>query len=89
MFVLALGDVERVHFERVEFSLRNFDMVFIFKDYKKKVTACMCCVYVAIISSLSVRVRLLLFFSACICSPVTHGYLSVGRANQFDSDEDA
>jgi nucleosome binding factor SPN SPT16 subunit len=34
---LTLSDVERVHFERVEFHLRQFDMVFIFKDYKRKV----------------------------------------------------
>ncbi len=86
MFVLALGDVERVHFERVEFSLRNFDMVFIFKDYKKKVTARMCCVCIAFVSSLTAPVRL---FYCIICASVTHGYLSVGRANQFDSDEDA
>ncbi len=26
-----------VHFERVQFQLKNFDMVFIFKDYNKKV----------------------------------------------------
>ena len=26
-----------MHFERVEFHLRNFDMVFVFKDYKRKV----------------------------------------------------
>lgn len=37
-FVLALDDVERVHFERVDFSLKNFDMVFVYKDYKKPVT---------------------------------------------------
>ena len=37
-FVLALEDVERVHFERVDYSLKNFDLVFILKDYNKKVT---------------------------------------------------
>lgn len=36
-FVLTLEDVERVHFERVDFALRNFDMVFIPKDYTKPV----------------------------------------------------
>ena len=36
-FILTLSEVERVHFERIEFHLRNFDMVFIFKDYKRKV----------------------------------------------------
>lgn len=34
--VISLEDVELVHFERVQFQLRNFDMVFIFKDYVKK-----------------------------------------------------
>eukprot|EP00727_Mastigamoeba_balamuthi_P010087 m51a1_g5700 putative fact complex subunit spt16 (1015) ;mRNA; f:1028518-1032300 len=38
-FVLTLDDVELVHFERVSetYKLRNFDMVFIFKDYTKPV----------------------------------------------------
>ncbi|ESN94096.1 hypothetical protein HELRODRAFT_193835 [Helobdella robusta] len=36
-FVVALDEVELVHFERVQFQLKNFDMVFIFKDYHKKV----------------------------------------------------
>jgi len=31
-FVVSLSDIEIVHFERVNFSLRNFDMVLIFKD---------------------------------------------------------
>ena len=31
-FVVSLADIEVVHFERVNFSLRNFDMVLIFKD---------------------------------------------------------
>ena len=35
--VLALDDVERVSFERVSFSLKNFDLAFIFKDYNRKV----------------------------------------------------
>ncbi|RNA22609.1 FACT complex subunit SPT16 isoform X2 [Brachionus plicatilis] len=36
-FVLTLEQIELVHFERVSFHLKNFDMVFIFKDYNKKV----------------------------------------------------
>ncbi len=36
-FVVTLEDVELVHFERVQFSLKNFDMVFVFKDYHQKV----------------------------------------------------
>ncbi|RWS25593.1 FACT complex subunit spt16-like protein [Leptotrombidium deliense] len=36
-FVITLEDVELVHFERVQFHLKNFDMVFVFKDYHKKV----------------------------------------------------
>jgi len=36
-FVTTLEDVELVHFERVQLSLKNFDMVFIFKDYSKKI----------------------------------------------------
>ncbi|KAL7031961.1 hypothetical protein ACKWTF_007185 [Chironomus riparius] len=35
--VIPLEDVELVHFERVQFHLRNFDMVFVFKDYQKKI----------------------------------------------------
>merc|ERR1719422_2712143 len=37
-FVTTLEDVELVHFERVQLSLKNFDMVFIFKDYSKKIS---------------------------------------------------
>jgi len=37
-FVVSLEEVELVHFERVSFSLKNFDMVFIFKDYNRKVS---------------------------------------------------
>ena len=37
VFVVTLEDVELVHFERVSLSLKNFDMVFIFTDYSKKV----------------------------------------------------
>ncbi|CAI5437616.1 unnamed protein product [Caenorhabditis angaria] len=36
-FIVTLSEVELVHFERVSFQLKNFDMVFIFKDYGKKV----------------------------------------------------
>ncbi|XP_026285652.1 FACT complex subunit spt16 isoform X1 [Frankliniella occidentalis] len=36
-FVVTLEDVELVHFERVQFHLKNFDMIFVFKDYSKKV----------------------------------------------------
>lgn len=36
-FVQTLESIELVHFERVSFSLKNFDMVFIFKEYTRKV----------------------------------------------------
>ncbi|CAG9825429.1 unnamed protein product [Phaedon cochleariae] len=36
-FVITLEDVELVHFERVQFHLKNFDMVFVFKDYQRKI----------------------------------------------------
>ncbi|XP_055626889.1 FACT complex subunit spt16 isoform X2 [Toxorhynchites rutilus septentrionalis] len=36
-FVITLEDVELVHFERVQFHLRNFDMVFVFKNYAQKI----------------------------------------------------
>uniref|UniRef100_A0A2P2I040 FACT complex subunit n=1 Tax=Hirondellea gigas TaxID=1518452 RepID=A0A2P2I040_9CRUS len=35
-FVIVLDEVELVHFERVQFHLKNFDMVFVFKDYNRK-----------------------------------------------------
>ncbi|XP_064111889.1 FACT complex subunit spt16-like isoform X4 [Macrobrachium nipponense] len=35
-FVIVLDEVELVHFERVQFHLKNFDMVFVFKDYSRK-----------------------------------------------------
>lgn len=38
-FVIMLEDIELVHFERVQFHLKNFDMVFVFKDYNKKIAA--------------------------------------------------
>ncbi|KAJ1918246.1 FACT complex subunit spt16 [Mycoemilia scoparia] len=34
-FVVTMSDIEIVHLERVQFGLKNFDMVFVFKDYKK------------------------------------------------------
>merc|ERR1712142_1106495 len=37
-FTITLEDVELVHFERVQLSLKNFDMVFIFKDYSKEIS---------------------------------------------------
>ncbi|KAM5192405.1 FACT complex subunit SPT16 [Mantella aurantiaca] len=37
-FVVTLDEVELVHFERVQFHLKNFDMVIAYKDYSKKVT---------------------------------------------------
>ena len=36
-FCVTLEQVELCHFERVSFSMKNFDMVFIFKDYTKKI----------------------------------------------------
>merc|ERR1719312_513036 len=39
-FCVTLDDIQLVHFERVHFQLKNFDMVFIFKDYNKKVMMC-------------------------------------------------
>lgn len=36
-FVVSLDELELIHFERVSFHLKNFDMVFVFKDYHKKV----------------------------------------------------
>ena len=35
-FVISLDRVELAHFERVQFHLKNFDIVFVFKDYSKK-----------------------------------------------------
>ncbi len=35
-FVISLEELELVHFERVQFHLKNFDMVFVFKTYTKK-----------------------------------------------------
>lgn len=31
--MITLDDVEIVHFERVQFSIKNFDMVFVYKDF--------------------------------------------------------
>lgn len=36
-FVITLEDIELVHYERVQFHLKNFDMVFVFKDYSRRV----------------------------------------------------
>jgi nucleosome binding factor SPN SPT16 subunit len=38
VFIHTLQEVEFVYFERVSFGLRNFDLVFIPKDYSKPVT---------------------------------------------------
>ncbi|XP_065056378.1 FACT complex subunit SPT16-like [Rhopilema esculentum] len=35
-FVITLDEIELVHFERVQFNMKNFDMVYIFKDYSRK-----------------------------------------------------
>ena len=37
-FIVSLDEIEFIHFERVSFALKNFDMVCIYKDYAKKVT---------------------------------------------------
>ncbi|KAJ1819957.1 FACT complex subunit spt16, partial [Coemansia sp. RSA 2598] len=34
-FIITVADVELVHLERVQFGLKNFDMVFVFKDFKR------------------------------------------------------
>ncbi|KAF0990150.1 hypothetical protein HZS_5194, partial [Henneguya salminicola] len=36
-FVVSLEEIELVHFERVTFHMKNFDMTIVFKDYHKKV----------------------------------------------------
>ncbi|KAK4950056.1 FACT complex subunit spt16 [Elasticomyces elasticus] len=33
--VITLGDIEVVHLERVQFGLKNFDMVLVFKDFNR------------------------------------------------------
>lgn len=35
VLVITLSEVEVVHLERVQFGLKNFDMVFVFKDFSK------------------------------------------------------
>ena len=35
--VITLVDVEIAHLERVQFGLKNFDLVFVFKDFKRPV----------------------------------------------------
>jgi len=39
VLVITLDGLELIHFERVQFQLRNFDMVFVFKDYNKKISS--------------------------------------------------
>ncbi|KAJ2611732.1 FACT complex subunit spt16 [Coemansia sp. RSA 1804] len=34
-FIITVADVEIVHLERVQFGLKNFDMVFVFNDFKR------------------------------------------------------
>ncbi|KAK9717864.1 FACT complex subunit spt16, variant 2 [Basidiobolus ranarum] len=34
--VITLGDIELAHLERVQFGLKNFDLVFVFKDYARQ-----------------------------------------------------
>ena len=36
-FVVSLEDIEIIHFERVSFQLKNFDIVLVFRDYSKPV----------------------------------------------------
>lgn len=36
-FVVTLDEVELVHFERVTSATNTFDMVIVFKDYRRKV----------------------------------------------------
>ncbi|KNC97903.1 chromatin-remodeling protein SPT16 [Spizellomyces punctatus DAOM BR117] len=36
--VITLAEVELCHLERVQFGLKNFDMVFVYKDYTRPVT---------------------------------------------------
>eukprot|EP01084_Bolivina_argentea_P152345 265772_1 len=35
-FVIDTADIEIAHFERVSYSLRNFDLVFVYKDFAKE-----------------------------------------------------
>uniref|UniRef100_A0A7M5XAC7 FACT complex subunit n=2 Tax=Clytia hemisphaerica TaxID=252671 RepID=A0A7M5XAC7_9CNID len=37
-FIITLDDLELVHFERVQFHMKNFDMIFVFKEYTRKVS---------------------------------------------------
>jgi nucleosome binding factor SPN SPT16 subunit len=34
-FLISIDEIEIIHFERVAFGLKNFDMSIIFKDYEK------------------------------------------------------
>lgn len=38
-FVIGLDEIELVHFERVQFHLKNFDMVVVYRDYHRKVAS--------------------------------------------------
>jgi len=33
--VITLNEIEIAHLERVQFGLKNFDLVFVFKDFQK------------------------------------------------------
>jgi nucleosome binding factor SPN SPT16 subunit len=33
--VITLAEIEIVHLERIQFGLKNFDMVFVLRDFKK------------------------------------------------------
>jgi nucleosome binding factor SPN SPT16 subunit len=37
-FLVSIDEIEIIHFERVQFGLKNFDMCIIYKDYDKPVT---------------------------------------------------
>ena len=60
-FVCTLEDVELVHFERVQLSLKNFDMVFIFKDYNRKV-AMVTSVPMTMLDHVKVNVEIYFYF---------------------------
>jgi nucleosome binding factor SPN SPT16 subunit len=35
---VSLDEIEIIHFERVQFGLKNFDMTIVYKDYEKPVS---------------------------------------------------
>lgn len=41
-FVVSIDNIELIHFERISFQMKNFDMVIVYKDYNKKVTMIGC-----------------------------------------------